>query len=52
MGPEALAHIWDAFDFLETGLLAYGRQWILKTEKPSLADIEGWSYSSHKEHSC
>ncbi|KAL9133053.1 MAG: hypothetical protein Q9175_005773 [Cornicularia normoerica] len=40
MGPEALAHIWDAFDFLETGLLAYGRQWILKTEKPSLAGIE------------
>ena len=39
--PEALAHIRISFDFLETGLLADGRDWILKTEKPSLADIEG-----------
>jgi len=39
--PEALAHIRDAFEFLETGLLADGREWILKTEKLSLADIEG-----------
>lgn len=38
--PEALVHIRDAFDFLETGLLADGRQWILRTENPSLADIE------------
>ena len=41
MRPEALAHMRDAFDLLETGLLADGREWILKTEKPSLADIEG-----------
>jgi glutathione S-transferase len=39
--PEALAHIRDAFNFLETTLLADGRDWILKTEKPSLGDIEG-----------
>ena len=39
--PEALAHIRDAFVFLETRLLADGRQWVLKTETPSLADIEG-----------
>ena len=43
MRPEALTHIRDAFVFLETGLLADGRQWVLKTEKPSLADIEGQS---------
>lgn len=43
--PEAIAHIRDAFEFLETGLLADGREWILKTEKPSLADIEGQSAS-------
>ena len=41
MRPEGLSHIRDGFIFLETGLLADGRQWILKTEKPSLADIEG-----------
>lgn len=40
-GPEALVHMRDAFDFLETGFLADGRQWILGTENPSLADIEG-----------
>ena len=39
--PEALAHIRDAFGLLETTLLADGREWILKTQKPSLADIEG-----------
>ena len=52
MRPEGLAHIRDAFIFLETGLLADGRQWILKTEKPSLADIEGGcSWLEHK-HVC
>lgn len=40
MRPEALAHLRDGFDMLETGLLADGREWILGTEKPSLADIE------------
>ena len=41
MRPEALAQIRSDFEFLETGLLADGRDWILKTKKPSLADIEG-----------
>ena len=50
--PEGLTHMRDAFVFLETGLLADGRQWVLKTEKPSLADIEGQSDSLSKVHSC
>ena len=47
--PEALAHIRNAFDLLETTLLSDGREWVLKTEKPSLGDIEGkrlWAASS------
>jgi hypothetical protein len=39
--PEALVDIKIAFEFLETTLLADGRDWILKTEKPTLADLEG-----------
>ena len=39
--PEGITHVRDGFEFLESGLLADGRDWILKTEKPSLADIEG-----------
>lgn len=39
--PEAVAAIDRAFAFLETTLLADGRQWVLKTDKPTLADIEG-----------
>lgn len=39
--PEALAHVRDAFQLMESTLLADGRDWILKTSKPSLADIEG-----------
>ena len=39
--PEALAHIRTTFHFLETTLLSDDREWILKTEKPSLGDIEG-----------
>ena len=39
--PEAITHLRDAFAFLENGFLADGRDWILKTEKPALADIEG-----------
>jgi len=43
--PEAVAAINRAFAFLETTLLADGRQWILKTEKPTLADIEAvWPF--------
>lgn len=38
--PEALADIRNAFELLETTLLADGREWVLKTEGPSLADIE------------
>lgn len=43
MRPEALVEIKGAFELLETTLLADGRDWILKTEGPSLADIEGMS---------
>ncbi|KAI9812281.1 MAG: hypothetical protein M1827_004730 [Pycnora praestabilis] len=39
MRPEALNELRDMFTFLETTLLADGRDWILRTEKPSLADI-------------
>jgi hypothetical protein len=39
--PESLVRIRDAFQLLETTLLADGRNWIFKTEKPSLGDIEG-----------
>lgn len=41
MAPAGLAEIVAAFQFLESNLLADGRQWILGTEKISLADIEG-----------
>lgn len=37
---EALSGIRSAFELLETTLLADGRDWILKTGGPSLADIE------------
>lgn len=39
--PEAVAAIRNGFRFLETTLLADGREWVLKTEQPTLADIEG-----------
>ena len=39
--PEALSVIRSAFKLLETTLLADGRNWVLKTDKPTLADIEG-----------
>ena len=43
--PEALCHLREAFDFLETGFLADGRTWILATDKPSLADIHAvWPF--------
>jgi glutathione S-transferase len=41
MRPESIAHIREGFSFLERTLLADDREWILKTKKPSLADIEG-----------
>ena len=43
--PEGLCHLREAFDFLENGFLADGRDWILATEKPSLADIHAvWPF--------
>jgi len=41
--PEALVEIRGAFEFLEMTMFTDGRDWILKTEGPSLADIEGAS---------
>ena len=38
--PEALAYMQGVFRFLED-LLLDGRKWILSTDKPALADIEG-----------
>lgn len=38
--PEAVNDIRNVFELLETTLLADGRDWVLKTEGPSLADIE------------
>jgi glutathione S-transferase len=38
--PEAENEIGRAMDLLETTLLADGRDWILKTNRPGLADIE------------
>lgn len=38
--PEALNDLRNVFELLETTLLADGRDWVLKTEGPSLADIE------------
>lgn len=43
--PEALNEIRNAMEFLETTLLADGREWLLKTDTPSLADVEGvWPF--------
>ncbi|KAB2571259.1 hypothetical protein BFW01_g12678 [Lasiodiplodia theobromae] len=43
--PESLVYIRDAFALLEETLLADGREWILKTSTPSLADIEAiWPF--------
>ena len=39
--PEAVAEIRESFEYLETTFLADGRQWILHTEKPTLADVNG-----------
>lgn len=38
--PEAINEVKNITKLLETTLLADGRQWILNTETPSLADIE------------
>lgn len=39
--PEAVAAMRNYFNFLESTILADGRDWILKTDNPMLADIEG-----------
>lgn len=41
MRPEAVAEVRGAFEFLETTLLADGREWILRSKTPTIADIEG-----------
>lgn len=42
---EALNNIRNVFELLETTLLADGRDWVLKTDSPSLADIEAiWPF--------
>lgn len=38
--PEALNDLRNVFELLETTLLADGRDWVLKTKRPSLGDIE------------
>jgi len=43
--PEALVELKIAFTFMEDVLLADGREWILKTQQPSLSDIEAaWPF--------
>ncbi|KAF6816222.1 glutathione s-transferase [Colletotrichum sojae] len=39
--PQAINEVRRNMELLETTLLADGRDWILKTDGPSLADIEG-----------
>jgi len=39
--PECLAYVRNMFDIFETTVLSDGRDWVLNTPKPSLADIEG-----------
>ncbi|KAK3988664.1 hypothetical protein QBC44DRAFT_243169 [Cladorrhinum sp. PSN332] len=42
---EALSAVRDAIRLLETTILSDGRRWVLKTEKPSLGDVEGiWPF--------
>lgn len=38
--PEALNEVKKAFEFLEHGLLADGREWLLGTDGPRVADID------------
>ena len=47
--PEAAVGIKQACEFLEGTMLADGREWILKTGGPSLADIEGMCHCSALE---
>jgi hypothetical protein len=47
--PVAVAYMRDACRFLEEGLLADGREWIMNTPKPSLADIDGKTFLSRSK---
>ena len=40
MRPEALVHLLQIFTWLENGLLSDGRDWILGTRSPQIADID------------
>lgn len=43
---EALVHIRDLFEVMEHGFLGDGREWVLGTEGPMLADVEGsWVFT-------
>lgn len=43
--PDGLQHIRQAFSLLETTFLADGRDWILGTKEPTLADIDAvWPF--------
>ena len=43
--PEALAHARMHFNLVEQALMGDGREWVLGTEKPTLADIHGiWPF--------
>ncbi|KAL1797067.1 hypothetical protein ACET3X_005607 [Alternaria dauci] len=43
--PEGAQNLQQAFDMLETTFLAHGRNWILNTPEPSLADIDAvWPF--------
>lgn len=43
--PDGLQHLRQAIDMLETTFLADGRDWIMGTEKPTLADIDAvWPF--------
>lgn len=43
--PEGLQNMRQAFELMENAFLADGRQWILGTEKPTVADIDAvWPF--------
>ena len=46
--PECLLFVRNLFDLLESTILADGREWILNTEKPSLADLQGKSFRFYR----
>ena len=41
--PESLVFVRNLFELFESTILADGRKWLLETEKPSLADLQGKS---------